>query len=166
MADGAATGTITALALSVGAPWIATRLYDGTAAAGAVTVGTLSGFVSGQTVTATATAANYTSANVGSYSGDVVTYTLHDGSGGLAANYSLPDGTATGTITPLALSIGAPSIASKPYDGTSTAGAVTVGTLSGVVSGETVTATATAAAYSSANVGSHSGDLASYTLPH
>src|SRR5260370_35084102 len=90
---------------------------------------------------------------------------MHDGAGGgLAANYSLAEGPATGTITPLALSIGAPSIASRPYDGTATAGAVTVGTLSGFVSGQTVTATATAANYTSANVGSYAGDVVSYTL--
>src|ERR1017187_7875396 len=91
-----------------------TKPYDGTATAGAVTVGTLSGFVSGQTVTATATAAAYSSANAGTYTGNVVTYTLHDGAGGgLAANYSLANGTATGIINPLALTIGAPTIASR-----------------------------------------------------
>ena len=73
------TGVINPLALTIGAPTIASKLYDGTATAGAVTVGTLSGLMLGQTVTATATAADYSSANVGSYTGDVVTYTLHDG---------------------------------------------------------------------------------------
>src|SRR6266567_3136861 len=149
------TGTIAAKALSVTAPTIASRVYDATTTAGAVTVGTLSGFVSGETVTATATAAAFTSANVGSYPGDVVTYTLHNGTGGgLAANYSLPTGTATGTITAKGLTVTAPTIALKVYDGTTAAGAVTVGTLSGFVGTETVTATGTATAYSSKNVAS------------
>lgn len=58
-------------------------------------MGTLSGFVGSETVTATATGANYESANVGTYTGVVITYTLHDGSNGLlAANYSLANDTA------------------------------------------------------------------------
>jgi hypothetical protein len=52
-------------------------------------------------VSGTATA--YSGAAVGTYSGVVVTYTLANGGGGnavgLAANYSLAPGTATGTIT-------------------------------------------------------------------
>ena len=94
-------------------------------------------------MTATGVAADYSSANVGSYPEVVITYTLHDGAGGgLAANYSLANGSASGQITPKALSVTAPAIASKGYDGTATAGTVTVGTLSGFVGSQTVTATA------------------------
>jgi hypothetical protein len=156
--------SVTAKSLTIGAPTIASKVYDGTTTAGAVTVGTLSGFVGTQTVTATATAANYSSKNVGSYASTVITYTLADGTnGGLATNYSLANGSATGSITAKPLTIGEPSIASKTYDGTATAGAVTVGSLSGFVSSETVTATGTAAAYSSANAGSYTTTV-SYTL--
>jgi hypothetical protein len=162
----AASGNIiTPKALTIGSPTIASKPYDATTTAGAVTVGTLSGFVGSETVTATATAAAYSSANAGSYSGDVVIYTLHDGTGGgLAANYSLANGAATGVITPVALSITAPSIADKTYNGNTTAGTVTVGTLSGFVGSETVTATGLAAAYSSANVGTYPGNVITYTL--
>ncbi|NCY22531.1 hypothetical protein EBX31_11340, partial [bacterium] len=147
------TADITAKALSVTAPTIASKAYDGTTTAGAVTVGTLSGFVGSETVTATGAAAAYSSANVGTYNNVTITYTLANGTGGgLASNYSLAAGSATGTITAKALSVTAPTIASKVYDGTTTAGAVTVGTLTGFVGTETVTATATAAAYSSKNV--------------
>jgi predicted RNA-binding protein with TRAM domain len=98
------TADITAKALTITAPTIASKVYDGTATAGAVTVGTLSGFVGSETVTATATAANYSSANVGTYSGVVVTYTLANGTnGGLASNYSLAAGSATGVITAASL---------------------------------------------------------------
>ena len=152
-------------ALSVTAPSIASKVYNATATAGAVTVGTLSGFVGSETVTATATAADYSSANANSYPGVVVTYVLANGTfGGLAANYSLANGTATGEITAKSLSITAPTIAAKLYDTTATAGAVTVGTLSGFVSPETVTATATAADYSSSAAGSYAGTVVTYTL--
>jgi autotransporter-associated beta strand protein len=92
--------TVSPKALSITTPTIASKPYDGAVTAGAVTVGTLSGFVGSETVTATATAVNYSSANVGTYNNVTVTYTLHNGSnGGLAANYSLASGTATGQIT-------------------------------------------------------------------
>ena len=97
------TGTITAKGLSIGAPTIASRVYDGTTTAGVVTPGELSGLVGSETLTVSGTATAYSGAAVGTYSGVVVTYTLANGGGGnavgLAANYSLAPGTATGTIT-------------------------------------------------------------------
>ena len=151
--------------LSITSPAIASKVYDGTKTAGAVTTGTLSGFVNSETVTATAVAADYSSANAGTYKGVVVTYTLANGTnGGLAGNYSLASGSATGEITAKALSITAPTIASRDYDGTTKAGAVTTGTLSGFVNSETVTATAVAADYSGANVGTYTDVTVTYTL--
>jgi hypothetical protein len=103
------TGTITAKALSTEAPTIASKVYDGTTAAGAVTVGALSGTVSPETLAVSGTAAAYSSAAVGTYQNVAVTYTLaNSGSGstaGLASNYSLAAGSATGTITPRGLII-------------------------------------------------------------
>src|SRR5262249_34077142 len=127
------------------------------------TIGTLSGFVGSETVTATGAASAYDSANVGSHS-STITYTLHDGSnGGLASNYSLASDSTTGVVTPKALSITAPSLASKVYDPPTAPGILTIGTISGFVGSQTVTATGSAAAYSSANVGSYSSVI-SYTL--
>jgi len=164
LASGSATATITTKALSITDPSIASKVYDGTATAGTLTVGTVSGFIGSETVTATGSAANYNAANVGTYE-VAVTYTLHNGTNaGLAANYSLASGSASGTVTTKALSISAPSIASKVYNTTSTAGAVTVGTLSGLVSGESLSASAVAANYSSANVGTYSNVGVTYTL--
>jgi hypothetical protein len=101
------TVNITPKALSITAPTIASKVFDGTTTAGAVTVGSLNGFVTGETVTATGTAAAYSSANVGTYSGVTVTYTLANGTGGgLASNYSLASGTATGVITAASLTGG------------------------------------------------------------
>ena len=108
--------TVNKASLSITAPTIASKPYDGTATAGAVTVGTISGEANGEVVTATATAADYSSANAGSYPNDTVTYTLHNGTG-LAANYSLANGSATGTITALAVQLSG----TRVYDGTTTA---------------------------------------------
>jgi len=112
------------------APTIASKTYDGTAAAGTVTVGTITGFVGTETVTASGVAANYSSGNVGSYS-TAVNYTLADGSnGGLASNYSLAAGTATGAITQKDLQLGGLTVAaSKVYDGTTAAALLTSATL-------------------------------------
>ncbi len=102
-------------------------MYDKTTTAAAVTAGTLSGFVGSETVTATGIAGNYSGSNVGSYIGDAVTYTLHDGTnGGLAANYSLANGTATGVVTARALTVTAAGN-TKTYDGTT--GSATVPTI-------------------------------------
>ncbi len=162
LATGSATGAITPQPLSISAPSLSSKVYDATTAPGIVTAGTLSGLIGGQTLSVSGSASNYGSANVGSYSSSI-TYTLGNGSG-LASNYSLATGTAFGSITPKLLSITAPSIASKAYNASTTAGAVTAGTLSGFVGIETVSATGTAAAYSSANVGSYTNVVVNYTL--
>jgi hypothetical protein len=164
LAAGSATGVITAKGLSITAPSIASRVYNGSRTAAVVTAGTLSGFVGSETVTASGSAADYSSANVGTYNGVGITYTLGNGlNGGLASNYSLAAGSATGVITAKGLSITAPSIASRAYNGSRTVGVVTVGTLSGFVGSETVTVSGAAANYSSANVGSYSSAI-NYTL--
>jgi hypothetical protein len=83
------SGTVNQKALSITTPTV-TKVYDGGMSAGAVTVGTLSGFVGTETVTASGTATTYSSQNVGSSYASTVSYTLANGNnGGLAANYSL-----------------------------------------------------------------------------
>ncbi|MGA2221363.1 MAG: YDG domain-containing protein, partial [Verrucomicrobiia bacterium] len=144
------SATITAKPLSITAPTIASKPYDGTATAGAVTVGTISGFIGSETVTATAVAADYSSANAGSYPGDVVTYTLHNGTGGgLAANYSLANGTATGTITALAVQLSG----TRAYDGTTTA-AFGILSVANKVGSDTVNVASGSGTLAGANVGS------------
>ena len=157
--------TVEPKGLTIGAPSIASRGYNGFKTAGAVTVGTLSGFVTGETVTATATAADYSSANAGTYSNVVVTYTLQEGTGGgKASNYRLAKGLATGEVTAKELTVGQPEIASREYDGTRTAGLVQVGSLDGFASSESVTATAVAADYISSDVGTYSNVTVTYSL--
>ena len=103
----AASGnSVTAKALSITAPTV-TKVYNGLLTAGTVTVGTISGEVGSETVTATGTATAYSSANVGSSYESTVSYTLENGSnGGLAANYSLANSViANAAITPATLTI-------------------------------------------------------------
>ncbi len=79
--------SITPRPLTISSPTIASRPFDGTTTAGAVTVGTLSNLVGAETVTVSGVAADYNSANAGSYT-TTVTYTLASGTG-LASNYTL-----------------------------------------------------------------------------
>ena len=162
-------------ALGITAPTV-TKVYDGGTTAGTVTVGTLSGFVSPETVTATGAATVYSSKNVGSSYSSTVSYTLANGAnGGLAANYSLANSViGNAAITTRALTITA-AANSKTYDGNPTS--MTNATLSsGVIQGSDTAPTWTQA-YSSKNVGtsltltpaslkvtdSNSGDNYSYT---
>jgi hypothetical protein len=91
------------------------------------------------------------------------TYSLVDGSnGGLAANYSLADTTGhSATIAKATLTVSGTTAAGKTYDGNTTA-AITVGTLSGLVGSETVSATASGT-FDSKDAGSRSA-TATYSL--
>jgi hypothetical protein len=159
LAAGSASGTITGRALTVTSPVVTSKAYDGTTVA--TITGTLSGVLNSDTVTLVGTG-TFASKNVGANQVVTSTSTL---SGAAAGNYALtqPSGL-TGTITAKALSTEAPTIASKVYDGTTVAGAVTVGALSGTVSPETLTVSGTADAYSSAAVGTYQNVVVTYTL--
>ena len=163
LANTIATGDITAKALSISAATIASKIYNGSATSGAVTPGTLSGFVGSETVTVSAAVGTYLDANVGTGKTATLVYTLTDGTG-LAANYTLANTSATGTITSKALSITLASIASKIYNASSTSGTVTPGTLSGFVGTETVTISAAVGTYLNANVGTGKVATIAYTL--
>ena len=91
---------ITAIALTIGSPSIASKVYNGTLTSGSVTSGSLSGFVGSETVTVNTAVGTYADANVGNGKTATIVYTLANGTnGGLAANYSLANGSATGNIT-------------------------------------------------------------------
>jgi trimeric autotransporter adhesin len=75
--------------------------------------------------------------------------TLGDGTG-LASNYQLSGGADTVTVTPLAITV-AGSANSKTYDGTTVATASALGS-SGVIAGDTVNFTDTAASFNTKNV--------------
>jgi len=162
LAAGSATGVITAKDVTIASGSVSGKVYDGNTGA-VVTAGSLSGLVLGESLGTTTAAGTFASKDVGTRN-VAASYTLTDGAN-LAANYNLlnPTETLSAAITAKGLSVTAPSIASKKYDGTTAADVVTVGTLSGFVGTETVTAAGSAANYSSANVGSYSSAV-TYTL--
>ena len=163
LANDSLASTITAKSLSISAPSIASKVYDGNATAGSLTLGTLSGFVGSETVTASGAAADYSSANVGTYNGVAVSYTLSNGSnGGLASNYSLAAGSVTGVITAKDVTIASGSVSGKVYDG-NTGAVVTAGSVSGLVVGESLGTTTAVGTFASKDVGTRNV-AASYTL--
>ena len=160
-ATSAATAAVATNQLTISTPTLTTtKTYDGGTTA-AVTAGTLSGVVSGDTVTVSA-AANYDNKNVGTGKTITVVYTLGGADAGkyvAPVNYSVT----TGVINAIQLTISTPTLTTtKTYDGGTTA-AVTAGTLSGVVSGDTVIVSA-AANYDNATVGTGKTITVVYTL--
>ncbi|MEI7502905.1 MAG: YDG domain-containing protein, partial [Paludibacter sp.] len=111
------TGNITAKPLSIGAASIASKVSDGNATSGTVTAGTLSGFVSPETVTVNTAVGTYSDATVENGKTATIAYTLANGTnGGLASNYSLANGSANGDITAastaVTVNLGTPTLAS------------------------------------------------------
>ena len=83
----------------------------------------------------------------------MVTPSLATGTGGFSeSNYQVTYNAFNSTVSRKALTIAAPTV-TKVYDGGMSAGTVTVGTLSGFVGTEPVTASGTATAYSGKTVG-------------
>ena len=118
-----------------------TKEYDGTnTVQGSMTVGTLSGVLSGDEVTVHAQA-SYDSSSVGNSKTITVTYFL---GGADANNYLKPvNATLAGVIQPKQLSITGTSVTtSKVYDGSTSATVENHGTLGGEVGTEDVTVTA------------------------
>lgn len=103
------TANITKKALTIAAPSIATKVYNGTTASGLVTPGTLSDLIGTETLNISATG-TYSNANAETGKTATVTYSLSNGgNGGLANNYSLANGTGTGDITKASLTATADS---------------------------------------------------------
>jgi hypothetical protein len=128
--------TITKRPLTITGTSIATRAYNGTTSPGAVTVGTVSGYATGETLPISGSAANYSSESTGTYS-TTVTYTLSnnaDSSKGLANNYSVGTSTVSGQIV-----AAQPGFNVSLSQGSSTAFSINYG------SSETLTITATTA---------------------
>ena len=151
LADTITTADISPRALSISGTTAASKTYDGSATA-AVTLGTLSGFVGSETIRISGTEGTFASKNAGDGQTVTVVYTLSDGTGGgLAGNYSLADTTVTADIYQKALSLNV-SVADKNFDGNPNATVTDYG-LSGFVSGETVGATSTRAAFIDSNIG-------------
>ncbi len=152
--------TISPKALTVTGSSAAGKTYDGSTTA-SIAVGTLSGFVGAETVTASASG-SFDSQNAGPRVATAV-YTLGNGSnGGLAGNYMLATTTVLGArIAAKTLTVAGSSAVGKTYDGT-TAASIVVGTLSGFVGTETVRVSALGS-FDSKNAGLR-GATAAYTL--
>ena len=154
MAEG--TGTITKRALTVGAVTAQTKTYDGTRTADAAAFhATLGNVVAGEEnlVSATAAGAAYNDKNVAG--ANAVGYTGVALAGAGAGNYTIADtAQGTGTITKRALTLGAvTSEQTKTYDGTTAADASKFrAALNNTIAGDSVSTTATGAAYNDKNV--------------
>ena len=150
---------INAKALTITGSSAAGKSYDSNTTAD-ITLGTLSGFVGSETVTAAASG-TFDNKNAGSRTATAV-YTLGNGNGGLASNYSLASDTFSNiTVAKKVLTVSGTTTVGRAYDGTTNA-AIAVGTLGGFVGSETVTATASGT-FDSKNAGSRTA-TAVYTL--
>ena len=132
-----ASGTITPAALTITAT-SDSKVYDGTTTSGQTPAESGLITVSGDTLTGLSQA--FTSKDVLGTGGSTLTvepgYTVNDGNGG--ADYTVTLQSATGTITPAALTITATSD-SKVYDGTTTSGQTPAESGLITVSGDTLT---------------------------
>ncbi|WP_374581737.1 YDG domain-containing protein [Pseudoduganella sp.] len=138
-----ASASITPKALTAVANGSIGKVYDGSTAAqlAAGQVG-LSGFASGEGASVGALQGQYNSANVAG--ANSVTAALPGGAVSAAAgtalsNYLLPKNvTLAGSISARQVSIGGVAVANKTYDGTTNASLSSIGTLSGLVNGESL----------------------------
>ncbi|NBS55225.1 hypothetical protein EBT23_06695, partial [bacterium] len=165
------TGTITAKDLSVFNAMVAPKVYDGTDSAvitSAVLLGNSTGpsdgkYIGSEVVSlSSATSGTFADKNVGIGKGVSTMMTL---GGADAGNYTLfNQPTLTGTITAKNITMSSSTI-NKVYDGT-TAAAVTLGTLSGLVGAEQlqVSVLGGAGTFSSSNVGGSSSISVTYQL--
>lgn len=149
--------------LTVSGTIASSKPYDGTTTA-TLTLGTIDGINSSDVgnVTVVATGA-YENAGVGTNKNIAVSYSI---SGSAAGNYLAPVDTTllNGIITKKPLTIGNPTFSlSKMYDGTTTAAVTTLGSLNGVLPGESVVVSGTGA-YATANAGGGKTITVSYSL--
>jgi hypothetical protein len=143
-------GTITPAALTLAAA-TDSKTYDGTTNSSGVVTST--GLVAGDSLSGASQ--SFASKNVLGTNGSTLQvnggYTVSDGNGG--ANYTVSTSTASGTITPKALTVSGITASNKVYDGT-TAATVNTGaaSLSGLVVGDMVNVSASGA-FGDKNVG-------------
>ena len=135
------TASINAKPLTVTAPTVQSRSYNGSRSINA-TLGTVSGFVGSENIVISASG-QLDSANAGDRTA-TVSYALSNGANGeLATNYSLDSNSVAVTITRRTLTVAGTSVAAKQYDNSRTATA-TLGTVSGYVGSERPVVTASA----------------------
>jgi hypothetical protein len=151
-APGTLLADITPRAITASGLTATNKVYDGTVVAPLAGTISLTGLVSGDTVSAAGAAGSFPDKNVGTAKPVVVAgITL---SGADAANYTVagPAGL-TADITPKALSVTGLLANDKVYDATTVASLGGSLTLAGLVTGDTVTATPGAARFADKNAG-------------
>ncbi|WP_076571599.1 YDG domain-containing protein [Janthinobacterium sp. TND4EL3] len=138
------SASITPKALTVSGVTVSAKAYDGNTKA-SLTGGTLNGLVAGETVSVSGQMGTFNDKDAGTGKAVTVTgTTLVDGTG-LASNYTVTAPTnVTGTITAKTLTWTNLAVANKEYDGNATA-AINKGSITGLISGETLAAGPTAA---------------------
>ncbi|WP_332876065.1 YDG domain-containing protein, partial [Massilia sp. S19_KUP03_FR1] len=152
--SGSGSGAITPKALTITGLAALDKAYDGNTKA-TLTGGSVSGLVGSETLALSGLSGSFSDQNAGS--GKTVSVsgaTVADGgNGGLAANYTIsnPSGLSA-SITPKALTVTGMTAATRAYDG-STAASLAGGTLSGLVSGETLVLSGGSGAFVDKNVG-------------
>jgi filamentous hemagglutinin family protein len=147
------TGTILPKSLAISGVTAADKVYDGNTEA-TVSVASVSGFVSGETVVVQP-AGTFADKNVGTAKKVSVTLSLQDGSGGgLAGNYVLGSKAATtvADITRRPVTVSGVVAQDKVYDATLVA-TLSAGSVAGLVPGEALTVSGTAT-FGDKNVGS------------
>ncbi len=149
------TAAITPKAATVSGLTAADKVYDGTTTATVAHSGaTFTGLVAGDTVTASGTTGTFATKQVGT--GKTVTLSGTTYAGTDAGNYTFTDqSSTTAAITPKAATVSGLTAADKVYDGT-TAATVNHGgvSFSGLVAGDTVTASGTTGSFNTKQVGS------------
>jgi hypothetical protein len=93
-----ATIEVSRKSLTVSGTSVSSKQYSGNNSPGTLTRGTISGLISGESLTVSASNSNLPSVNAGTYSVNV-SYALGNGTGGIASNYLLPDESVTATVT-------------------------------------------------------------------
>ena len=145
------TGTITAKTLTWNNLAVDNKEYDGNATA-AINKGSITGLISGETLTAGPTA-TFADKNAGNGKTVTVSTLLGNGSGGgLASNYTLADTSVMANITQKALTVSGMTAGTRAYDGT-TAATLAGGSLTGLVTGETLVVSGGSGAFGDKNAG-------------
>lgn len=154
--------SVTAASLTASGITVPDRVYNGTNSATASGTVALAGVFSGDAVSATASASfNDVTGTVGGNKTVTINYSLGSAAAG---NYSLAPGATTATITTASLTASEVTANNKVFDTTITATTTGTPTLTGVVSGETVTAAVSSANFNTPDIENNKPVTVAFTL--
>ncbi|WP_219115964.1 YDG domain-containing protein [Janthinobacterium sp. UMAB-56] len=148
------SGTITPKALTITGMSAVNKVYDGSTKA-TLSGGSISGLVGMETLGVTGLSASFDTKDAGT--GKTVTATgstlVNGGNGGLAANYTISNPTGLiASITPKALTVSGMTAGTRAYDGTKAA-LLAGGSLTGLVTGETLVVSGGSGVFADENAG-------------